>query len=174
MTEGQTTSDSLGVGYSRSENLGESRGLSLGTADGASVSDGASCTESYQLVPMPRQKIVERVEGRFRRPIPEQRAEVMNNLARLPNRYAMVKCIGIDEPFIIKIHDVIDPWVLKGRGYLTAAWQADNVMRFLARVHAAHGYYFDPRKIRREIAEPVVKPRRRRELVAACDGPMGD
>jgi hypothetical protein len=79
-----------------------------------------------------------------------------------------VKCKGMKHPFIIKVHDVIDPYVLKGL-IRSSAWKDDDLRCFVERVRAAHSYFFRPREQRLLRIHPEIADAEDRLLPTGTD-----
>ncbi len=93
--------------------------------------------------PLAKHRIVSRPTGGLLRSVPDQIAAVMNALASLPDRVVMVKCKGMGAPFLMQVHDVLDPYAEAGQTR-SPSWREMELARYADAVQAAHGYYFTP------------------------------
>jgi len=138
-SEGSTISAS---GDISSRNNGNATGFSNGQAGGASGSQslsagmssstggsqsatrggssGTSSSTSYKKVPLA--KIVRELSGEMRTPINDQFEKMKTGIYSLPDRHAVVKCRDNTRAFVIKTHDVPDPFLSADSQFRAVEW----------------------------------------------------
>lgn len=173
-SNGQTHTKGMGVGTTRGSSAGQSDGRSVGKTTGHTASEGITITRSLSETPLAMQRIVNRPTGSLVVSVQDQLYAIMNRLASLPDRMVLVTCRGMKHPFILKVHEVIDPY--KRRKLLgSRAWRADDMRLLLEKVHRVHPFYFTPGDEEQEdesdgtVLLPMPrgpKPRRPAEMVA--------
>lgn len=109
---GASGSESVSSGTSSS--LGGSRSTSRGG------SSGTSRSTSHKKVPLA--KIVREITGEMRTPISDQFEKMKAGIFCLPDRHAVVKCRDKTQAFVIKTHDVPDPFVSADAQFMAVEW----------------------------------------------------
>lgn len=136
----------LGGGVSRTEgnSVGASSGESTGATHSESKGGGTSRGRTTQLTPLQRVKIQRLPSGKLVIAREDQLAAVMKLLATLPEQIVLCKAQGMGSPFIVRVHDVRDPYEQKGM-FRSRAFREAMRKRYLERVYAAHPFYFVPK-----------------------------
>ena len=141
-TAGLTLGLSKGQGKVAGSSHGRSDGLSLGAMQGASVGEGVTLSINVQKAPLARHKIqTDKPTGQLVVSVQDQLFAIMNKLASLPGRRVLVKCLGMGMPFLMDIHEVLDPYAALGKPPRCLAWQEDDREKFLERVYGAPWYF---------------------------------
>ncbi len=149
-SRGQTDTRGLSLGRSAGESHGTSDGRSVGRTSGESDTAGVSAGVSFNETYLAKHRINAVASGKLLTSVPDQIAQVMNRLASLPDRRALVKCKGLGVPFLVDVHEVRDPWSER-QLIRTPRWKEMEVERFLEQIHAAHRYYFAPEQSEVEV-----------------------
>ncbi len=140
---GKTTTEGTSTGKSWGESEGRSEGQSVGDTAGISATQTSGVALSFNQVPLQLQSIDDVRTGHLVTSVQDQLASVMQRLASLPDRMVLVKCRGMGFPFILRVHEVVDPYVQR-KLFRCAAWRADDLRRYVARIRKAHSCYFLP------------------------------
>ena len=142
-TIGKTVTTGNSTGTTQGKSTGVSDGESTGNTSGTTVGVGQSFTKSVSHAPLARQKIEITHSGKLVHSVQDQLAAAMNVLASLPDRMVIVKVKGMPYPFLLKVHEVTDPYVQR-KMIRSQAWRENDIRMLLAKVHAAHSFYFKP------------------------------
>jgi len=78
----------------------------------------------------------------------DQLYAVMNLLAAMPDRTLLCRVRGLKTPFLLRTHEVGDPFREAGYRY-SDGWKDMEVEDFVRRVRAVHPFYFVPDEDRR-------------------------
>ena len=143
VSTGETNTASRGTGRSQGQSEGTSASSTASETTGASDAVGRSRTVTRGKTPLARHRIVRVPTGSLVRSVQDQLAEVMNRLASLPDRTVLVKCKGLGAPFLMQVHDVLDPYDEAGITR-SPGGRVYELSRYLDAVRAWHGYYFVP------------------------------
>jgi hypothetical protein len=138
-------------------------GVAIGESRGTSDAAGESIGLTFQSTPLARHKLVQSETGNLLHSVTDQLSMVMNKLAALPERTVLVKCQGLGTPFLLRVHDIGDPYADLGL-VRSPSWRADDLQSFLRSVHDVHSIYFTPtaegeRELERQRLERFLLPR---------------
>lgn len=143
----KTVGVTLNVGSGETFTAGGSRGASRGESTGETHTDskggGTSRGITTSLTPLQRVRIERLPSGRLVISVEDQIAAVINILASLPERMVLCKAQGMGSPFILRVHDVRDPYEEKGM-FRSPAFREAMRKKYLERVYATHPFYFVP------------------------------
>lgn len=140
-TTGTAVTTSNGVGSAVAVGEGETTGESRGQTSGVALGTGHTATRTTGKTPLAKQKIVSRPTGSLVRSVMDQIAGLMNLIASLPDRVVMVKCKGLGAPFLMQVHEVLDPYEDAGKTR-PQSWKDAELRAYIDAVQAAHPYYF--------------------------------
>lgn len=140
---GVTTSASLAFGRGRGESLGESDGLSVGRTVGTGSTKGTSRTVTSGKIPLARHRFLKVPNGKTVVAVADQFYDVMDRLAALPERVVFVKVKGMPAPFLMEVHEVLDPYAACGKPQRSREWRDAERETFLRKVYGA-ACYFEP------------------------------
>lgn len=179
--ETRTWTKTKGEGKSHVKNSTDGIGFTLGAMDGASKSKAKTASESeaearadgtaravgatknvtrgLAVAPLAKH-VVEEFDSGLKMSVQDQLAQVMKILASLPDRVVLVKCKGMDRPFMLRVHDFVDPYEEASRaGRIvhvprSREWREHELNAYLDRVFAAHSYNFVPDQT--PFDEPII------------------
>lgn len=137
----KTRGKSSTLTISASETEGENFTMSLTLTSGTSTSHGRTVTRS--LIPLQEHEIVKVPTGGPVKNIDFQFAVIMKCMASLPDRYVLMKAKDIPQPLLVRIHDVLDPWEMRGI-VRSPEFKCRAVEHYLKRIRATHPCYFSP------------------------------
>ncbi|HEX3152342.1 MAG TPA: DUF87 domain-containing protein [Gemmataceae bacterium] len=156
-----TKSDAVGLMFGASKGIGtgkarmqsEAEAESKATAKSHSIGTTDSVNTGLSVAPLAKHEVEIYDTANLKRSVPDQLAEFMKIVASLPDRVVFVKCKGMDRPFLLRVHDLTDPYddaVAAGKMEfvpLTRAWRDRELDLYIARVVAAHPYNFVPSQV---------------------------
>ncbi len=142
-TTGNTVTTGLSTGTTTGNSSGLSDGQSVGNTSGKSVGVGQSYSRSVSQSPLARQRIEITPSGKLVRSVQDQLAQAMNILASLPDRLVIVSVKGMPHPFLLKVHEVADPYAQRKMNR-SQAWRENDIKLLLDEIRAAHDFYFKP------------------------------
>lgn len=126
---------------------------------------------------MPIVTTIEVPTGKLEEAVQDQIYSFVRCIATLPDRTVLMKVNGMSKPFILRVHDLEDPYLQLGL-LRCPEWREFELRRYIAQVRKAHPYYFLPSMDAVPADLPVIvqksKPKarpRHPELVE--DDPMG-
>lgn len=148
-TKGETDSFAAGKTRSVSDATGGSEGYSNAESFGNADAEGGSVGMSYNEAWRARHKITEKFSGKLVKSVQDQLYAIMNDMASLPDRMVLVKCKGMQSPFLLRVHEVRDAYEEKRirekkRVPYSPSWRASDLRVLFERIQAAHGFYFVP------------------------------
>jgi hypothetical protein len=174
-TRGQTLSTGASEGFSTGEARGDAETTGVSQSSSSSQQHTVGFTAGVQETPLARHKIVQRPSGHLQVSVQDQLYAIMNCLAGLAERLVLVKCKGMGSPFVVKVHEVQDPYVER-KLVRSPAWKTDETQRYLRSIYSAHPYYFVEAQRHRVSAagsDPVRELDADRRSRMSLDAPVG-
>lgn len=139
----KTVTNGTSIGKTATDTTGAAKSTSRGHTNGVADGRGTNIGVILSHTPIAKHRLVRRRDG-FVVPVEEQLQILMNSLASLPDRNVLVKCKGMGMPFILRVHDVVDPYEQR-KMIRSLRWKAAELDAFLGALHGAHPYCHTPR-----------------------------
>ena len=178
-SSGRTVTNGETASQSASRARGQTEGTAEGRTDGQSTSQSSGVTYSISQTALPIQTLIQVPSGKLEEAVSDQVYGFVDQIASLQDRIVLMKVKGMRQPFILRVHNLEDPY--KRRGLLRcAAWRELELKKYVAAIRKASPHYFLPSFDMGAADAPVIvetpKPKarpRHPELVAVDDDPMG-
>ena len=120
---------------------------------------------SFNQVPLAITQIIEHPTGSLVVSVADQVSKFKTCIASLPDRMMLVKVRGMNRPFLLRSHNVQDPYEQK-KLFVCDAWRAVKFKQYVAKIRKAHPWYFLPSL--EEVPTPTPAPtkdgRKKRKL----------